>query len=217
MSSQPLPLNTPPAKVPYDARARDAEVLDLPVPDLPSPGRVECGHCHEWLPFDQFDELTDPMCAACRSKAAERELHAIRLRQCRKFSQTLVATGDGRAPLDHIDQFLAELMFNFGGMRVFVKEWSDQLRKAFDDRPGSKGNLDQCRSIAKLVMDCNKLQHQESVLDMSDEQLRAKKELALMQMLNDAAGDPNRRQILVELIRSGGIDFREVPGLVQGA
>ena len=214
--NQPLPIpNIPPAKVPYDPVKRDTEDVGFPLPDIPQKGKVECMHCHEWLPFDTFDSLTDPLCNHCRSTASERELQDMRLRQCRRFSQSLVSVGNGRQPLDHIESFLAELMTNFGGMRLFVKSWSDQLKKACEDRPGSKGNLDQFRSIAKLVMDTNKLQHQEDVLDLSDEQLRVKKELSLMQMLNDAAGDPGRRQLLIQLIRSGGVNLQDIPGLPQ--
>jgi hypothetical protein len=62
-------------------------------------------------------------------------------------------------------------------------------------------------------MDVNKLQHQENVLDLSDEQLRVKKELALTQMLCDAAGDPHRRQLMVEMMRVNGISLSEIPGL----
>jgi len=70
------------------------------------------------------------------------------------------------------------------------------LKESFHKNPGSKANMDQCRSIAKLVLDCNKLQHQENVLELSDEELRVKKELALMQMLSSSATDPHRRQML---------------------
>lgn len=206
-------LDLPPAKYKYDERARAREKHDFPIPDVRDKGKVECTGCHMWLPFDHFDTLTDPLCAKCRSGVAQKELDEIRGRLCDNFSKEVASVASGRQPLEHIESFLAELMYDFGGMRVFVKEWSDQLRTACTKNPGSRTNLDQFRSIAKLVMDVNKLQHQENVLDLSDEQLRVKKELALMQMLSDAAGDPHRRQMLVELIRSNGISLSEIPGL----
>ena len=203
----------PPAKIKYDPEARAHEKVAFPIPDVRDKGRVECSRCHLWLPFDQFDTLTDPLCAKCRSGEAQRELNDLKANLCVDFSKSLVATAAGRQPLEHIESFLAELMYDFGGMRIFVKEWADQLRVACDKNPGSKTNMDHFRSIAKLVMDTNKLQHQENVLDLSDEQLMVKKELALMQMLSDAAGDPHRRQLLVELIRSNGISMSEIPGI----
>jgi hypothetical protein len=213
--SNPTPdvLDIPPAKIKYNEEARAREKVAYPLPDVQDKGRVECSRCHIWLPFDQFESLTDPLCAKCRSGEAQRELSDMRGRMCDNFSKDLSATAAGRQPLEHIESFLAELMYDFGGMRIFVKEWSDQLRVACTKNPGSKTNLDQFRSIAKLVMDTNKLQHQEDLLDLSDEQLRVKKELALMQMLTDAAGDPHRRQMLAELIRSNGISLTEIPGL----
>ena len=210
----PIP-NIPPAKVPFSVEERRMDQHDYPLPEVKSKGKVECLCCHEWLPYDQFTELTDPFCGNCRSGNAERELNEIRARQCQRFSQQLVGRVEGRAPLEHVEQFLAELMYNFGGMRVFVKCWSDQLKVGFEQRPGSKGNLDQCKGIAKLVMDTNKLQHQENVLDLSDEQLRVEKELALMQMLSDSAVDPGRRQLLMELIRSGGMQVQDIPGIAE--
>lgn len=206
-------LDLPPAKYKYDERERAREKHDFPIPDVRDKGRVECKGCHHWLPFDAFDSLTDPLCAKCRSGAAQQELDDIRTRMCDTFSKEMIAAAGGRQPLEHIESFLAELMFDFGGMRVFVKEWSDQLRVACSKNPGSKTNLDQFRSIAKLVMDVNKLQHQENVLDLSDEQLRVKKELALTQMLCDAAGDPHRRQLMVEMMRVNGISITDIPGL----
>jgi hypothetical protein len=217
--NQPLPsYDLPPAKIPFNLEDRLREDAGLPPADVREKGRVECSHCHEWLPFDQFTTLTDPQCARCRSGNAERELNEMKARQCITFSQELVGVAEERHPLGHIENFLAELVYNFGGMRPFVKEWSDQLKRSFQDRPGSRTNLDQCRSIAKLVMDTNKLQHQEDILDLSDEQLRVKKELALMQMLTDAAGDPHRRQMLVELMRTNGLgqsDIQALPVQVQ--
>lgn len=209
-SPQPEPVRIPPAKVKVD---RSKERHNFPVPHIPEKGRVECLHCHEWLPFDRFESLTDPLCYHCRSTISEVELKALKERMSHDFSKKLAQSFDERQALEHIENFLGELVYNFGGMRAFVKAWSDQLKIAFEKNPGCKTNLDQCRSIAKLVMDCNKLQHQEDVLDLSDEQLRVKKELALMQMLTDAAGDPHRRQMLAALIRTGSMNIGDVPGL----
>lgn len=205
----------PPAKIRFDPAARAAETPDYPIPPLREKGRVECIRCHDWLPFDQFESLTDPFCGKCRVAAAEGELAQLRAQQCKSFAKELIAVEAGRKPLEHIAFFLAELMWNFGGMRPFVKEYTDQLKTSFRDRPGAKTNLDQCRSILKLVLDTNKLQHQEDVLDMSDEQLRVKKELALIEMLSDAAGDPHRRQLFLELLRSQSIGIEDIPGIPQ--
>lgn len=202
----------PPAKVKANP---ETDVHEYPLPDIREKGRVECYFCHEWLPFDRFESLTDPLCYHCRSTASERELQELKERIGKTFTKELIDAGTGRKALDHIENFLAELMYDFGGMRCFVKTWAEQLKIAFEKAPGSKTNLDQCRSIAKLVMDCNKLQHQEDVLDLSDEQLRVKKELALMDMLTSAAGDPHRRRLLVELLRTGGAQITDIPGLPQ--
>lgn len=211
--TQPTEQRVPPARVPFDREQRSREMGDFPPADVRDKGRVECLRCHELLPFDQFESLTDPFCFTCRATAAEAELQEMRARACNDFSRKLALGADDRMPLEHIESFLAELMYDFGGMRVFVKEWYEQLTAAFRARPGSAANLAQCRSIAKLVMECNKLQHQEDVLDLSDEQLRVKKELALMDMLTSAAGDPHRRRMLIELIRSNGMKLDDVPGI----
>jgi hypothetical protein len=160
-----------------------------------------------------FASGTDPLCETCREEAPAKELNELKARMCKDLSVKMQQAADGRLPLEHVELFLSELMYDFGGMRVFVKCWSEQLKRSFEEKPGSKTNLDQCRSIAKLVMDCNKLQHQENVLDLSDEQLRVKKELALMQILSDAAGDPHRRRMLVELMRVNGISLGDIPRL----
>jgi len=210
-------LDLPPAKIPFDHATRAGEPHDYPIPPLEQKGRVECMQCHEWLAFDRFSDLQDPLCDDCRKAAPERELAAIRQRMCKDFSRRMATVGYGPIALEHIETFLAELMYDFGGMKVFVHEWARQLKESFHKNPGSKANMDQCRSIAKLVLDCNKLQHQENVLELSDEELRVKKELALMQMLSSSATDPHRRQMLAELIRSNGIQLSEIPGLPQYA
>ncbi len=133
-----------------------------------------------------------------------------------KFSQELTKAGKATGPkqLQHVEHFLAEMLFNAGGMEIFAKMWWDHLQQGMKARPGSAGILDQFRSIAKLMMDVNKLQHQESVLDMSDQQLRAKKELAMVSLLADAAGDPGNRQMLFGVMRSAGLDVQEIPGAI---
>lgn len=214
MGDQRISDHVQPAKVPYDHAARAAETCGCPPAKLPpSKGTIKCVKCKRELCFDEFPSLTDPYCRDCRSTASTEELNEMKARMCKDFSVKLHATAENRLPLEHIEAFLAELMYDFGGMRLFVKCWSEQLKRSFEREPGSYKNLDQCRSIAKLVMDCNKLQHQEDVLDLSDEQLRVQKELALMKMLDDAAGDPHRRGLLIELMRSNGITLGEIPGL----
>ena len=212
--SQPLERTfVPPAKVKYDPVARQAETCDFPVPKLHATGRLECRCCHEVLPHNCFQNLEDPFCTDCRVKKSEGELNELRAKLCSDFSHQMQLADQGRIPLDKLESFLAELVYDFGGMRLFVKCWADQLKQAIERNPGSIRVLDHFPRIAKLVLDCNKLQHQEDLLDLSDEQLRFQKEQALLEMLNSAAVDPHRRQLLVQLLRSGGVKLSEIPGL----
>lgn len=210
------PERIPPAKVKYDPVARSYEDAGFPpATDVKEKGRVECMCCHAWLPFDRFENLTDPFCYECRHKHAESELQELKARMCQKFTDGLEDAASGRMPLEHIRDVMAELFYDFGGMRVFVKCWSDQLKAAFEKNPGSATNLRAAGAIAKLVMDCNKLQHQENLMDLTDEQLRFEKDMALLEMLNTAAVDPRRKRLLVELMRVNGIQLSEIPGIAM--
>lgn len=207
----------PPAKVKYDPAARARESSPYPIPHLKEPARLECPQCKEWLPFTEFDSGTDPQCARCRNRAAERELAEVRAQQCRKLSTGLLeGAKGGPSKLARLETFLNELMVNAGGTKVFSQLWWEHFQLAMQQRPGSHSVLDHFRSIAKLVMDVNKLQHQESVADMTDQQLRDKKEMAMLSLLTEAAGDPGKRQMLLELLRSTGMPVQIVPGAIGG-
>lgn len=210
MASEDKP--TPPAKVKFRLNQRRNEKLGFEEVQIRERPRMVCTLCSNFLPYDEFEAGTDPLCKECRSKEAERELKEFKGKEFDKLSKSLVSVGvsQGTQPLEHIEGFLAELIHNFGGTKVFTKQWYEHLQRAMEDRPGSKMVLDHFRSIAKLVMDTNKLQHQESVADMSDQQLRDKKEIMMLSLLTEVAGDPGKRGLLVEMLRSTGMNIQEV-------
>jgi len=207
----------PPAKIKYDAKKRATEICPFDPVELKEKPLFECTECRLQKPFDMFNSGTDTVCSSCRNSQAERELKQFKDKEFDKATKVIVggAVLCDYSRLEHIEHFLSELMDNFGGARVFTRQWYEHLQTAMVQRPGSKLVLDQFRSIAKLVMDTNKLQHQESLADMSDQQLKAKKELLILDVMSEVVSDPGKLQMLIAAARATSDNISEHPLLQQ--
>lgn len=210
------PKYVPPAKIKYDPVARRKEMPDYPLVELRESTRIECARCHMELPISMYIRGTDPLCRTCRKKTDDEQRTVRENQDLQEASQQLISSANGTGKqLDRLENFLAEMMVNAGGYRQFCARWWKHFEIAMERRPGSHGVLQHFQSIAKLVMDVNKLQHQESVLDLSDQQLQHKKEMAMLSLLTEAAGDPGKRKMLMGVLRATGADVETVPGVSE--
>lgn len=160
---------------------------------------MRCHECLALLPYTHYDSDGEPFCNNCRRMRAEKELSEYKIQQLTTFQKTLdgeLLTGPRR--LEHVAECLAELVQDFGGIHGFTHTWYRQIQTAIDEKPGSRLVLDHLRSIAKLWVECSKLQHHEAIDEMNDQQLRSLKEMAMREFLVDAGS----RQLMAELIKA---------------
>ena len=214
-TSPPIPI-VPPAKVKFDPAERANEHGDLPIPVLKDPGKVECHDCRIFKPFHEFESGVDPICQDCRRTAAERELADVRCQQFNKVSKAVIDTANkGSNALPRLEFVFAEFMAYMGGERSFSMLWAEHFRIALTNRPGSHGNLQMFNAIAKVNLELSKRQQQESVLDLTDQQLRDRREMAQMKMLADILEDPGKVQLLLAAQRTTAQGIEDVPGVAE--
>jgi hypothetical protein len=151
-----------------------------------------------------FDNLPDRTCVLCARDKAERELAELKKQQ---FSEiTKVVKGElcpGPRKLDHLAECMAELIDRFGGIEGFVGRWHEHIEILMAQNPGSRVFLDHMRSIAKIWLEVNKLQRQERIEDMNDQQLASMREVAVREMLTNIG----TREMISKLIEATDVSM----------
>jgi len=178
----------------------------LPFPPMQEVLRRKCAQCKNLIPVDKFD-YEDKICVTCRRELAEKELANYKKGEFEKVRKAVVE-GElcaGMRGLEHVSECMSELVYNFGGVEGFASAWYEQIKLAVRDKPGSKAILDHFRSLAKLWLEVSRLQHQEKIEEMNDQQLLSLKEMAVREMLTDAG----MRDLMSKVIKSSEQDGTE--------
>ena len=195
----------PPAQISFNLRQREREEVPYPEAEIKERTRLQCRHCKELRPFDQFKSGTDPLCEDCRSEANELELKEIKDKNVEKFSRTLTeATRGKEVRLDSLRSICGEMLHLWGGYKGFAQSWHSNIVHAIEKNPGGKNVLDAHSSFAKLLFSLQKQEHVEHITDLTDQQLRSAKELAMMHALLEMGADPGHRQMMIGLLNSEG-------------
>jgi hypothetical protein len=184
--------------------------------EVPSPGdwrsgrRRRCTVCRKWFPTETFHHLPDQRCDDCIPPDIAEQKEQKKLNKAKKeFAKLLDATGGLAADAPRLDQLLSSLFREFGGAEQFAYEWHHQLQLAAQKSPGSKAVLDAYASLAKLVLQSNKLQRQLDVDQMTDQQLKAQMQIDAMEIVVEALKDKGAARFLVRTMKRNGLDISE--------
>jgi hypothetical protein len=109
--------------------------------------------CGRSLPLSEFGNLdVDHLCRDCRRRESK-ELEARRTwskaqAKANEVMKVVVRHGAG-AP--HVDDMLASIMSEFGGIEKFCHEWWCQIDKNVQRNPGSATAIKQFTDIARFI------------------------------------------------------------------
>lgn len=167
----------------------------------------QCPICKLLKPIEQFPFPKDPRCYGCMPEET-RELK--RLKQLEKvkheFARVLDATGGDETNMPELQQFVSTVFREWGGFASFVRDWMYHFGVAKEARPGSPLVLNTFQGIAKLFVAAAKLQHQQDVAEMTDEQLTANRSLAVVELLANTSRSEAQTRLLKQMLLDNGLE-----------
>lgn len=149
------------------------------------PAKPEYNVCDGCLPDAQYSR-------AMQRRADEAE---------RAFAQILDkhdVPALARAP--KMDEFLAQLMVEFGGLHQFVQEYASQLKKLLIDKPGHPSAVMAMHAIGKMINENNKRSDTNELEKMTLEQAEAEQKREIFKQLAAMAMDRGQQKLLLRLL-----------------
>lgn len=159
--------------------------------ETPTPPYWRCPICEELKPLDiayfplKPDGLPGKMCLECERTEPERRKKAQQVEQAKQLVRRLVVNSKRATALaPHPVEISAELFQDLGGLKAFCRYWSDQLKLAMENNPGTRAVLDQFAAITRLAGVAAQLQETApDVSTMSEEALAAE----VVRLMGEAA------------------------------
>jgi len=133
-----------------------------------------------------------------------------------KFVEVLDAAAASRCDAPHIVELVSEIYKQMGGYANVVRRFLNNVNIAEEERPGSKTVIDAYHKIFKLTSEANKQSHAENVAQMTDEELKFQRQLAVLEVLADKAKEEGGAALIVKILEAQGVEVTpETIDLVQ--
>jgi hypothetical protein len=176
---------------------------------------MKCSRCEKDYPISFFPSLTKIgiVCEACLNPMSTAgEAREVMLAQVKEMTDQVLDLqfSDESSALPKLKVAVTEIYKEFGGPRQFAAKFRWMIDQLSARRPFPA-------SAAQLMINFLKLHHSVEQTDesinarqMTDEQIKREQQLAVIEMVMDAAGDPVKLKALESIFRDAGMKIVEI-------
>lgn len=174
------------------------------------PKVMTCHQCKLEKSMMFFNHLpNDTRCDECVPTRLHQQIREKQLMQVRKDSHDLVNALTNSESLPRIDQFLTDFMRRYGGMGKFVELMVQDLKELEKEKHGTLALFDRKMGILKLVKESTKMLDDREIDEMTDEEIREAKAVAMAKTLVLMAENPAMLEIVRRAMNANNIPVDE--------